>query len=117
MDLTRSRFQSLVFLWAGVTLSETALARPMSVCAALERSTELDGQNVTIRGLWMWGMEHVGIYPYQCTPREQSVLAAIRITSKGTNAGLEAASKEFKRLRQNLGKQFAVVATFRGQLN
>ena len=86
----------------------------LSVCAALERSATLDGQEVSIRGEWMHDMEHVEIHAYKCS-RGSSEVDAIRFTSKGTNSSLESFRQtlERNRFRMNPG---IVVATFRGIL-
>ena len=100
--------------------SARASSRPISVCAALRMAAALDGKEVAIRGRWMSGLEQVGIYAYHCSPRDASdsegKLAAIRITSEGTNASLENARETLVRLRAGLKNSSFVVATFRGTL-
>ena len=119
------RFRSLVVfsvgIASGLAINSTAQGSraPLSVCAALDKSTVLDGQEVAVRGRWISGLEHAGIYPYKCSPMpptDEGELSAIRITSEGTSASLEDARATFFRLRSTLKRHSFVVATFRGKL-
>ena len=86
----------------------------LSVCAALERSATLEGQEGSIRGEWTYDMEHVEIHAYKCS-RGSSEVDAIRVTSKLTNSSLESFRQTLERNRFRM-KPGIVVATFRGIL-
>lgn len=111
----------------GLELASTAAANTgpqrvlprLSVCDAIERSTALDGHEVSIRGRWVSNVEHVGIYPYKCrskSPAADDKLLAVRLTSQGTNASLENAVETLRRIQRTRTGSYIIVATFTGAL-
>jgi len=115
----------LVFLGLGLASTAAANTGPtrglprLSVCDAIERSTALDGQEVSIRGRWISNMEHVGIYPYRCRSKsseDDDKLIAVRLTSQLTNAPLENAVETLRRIQRTRTGSYIIVATFTGAL-